>query len=93
MKLATLLVIAMILLPAPAFATGSSVLQAHVKNLQISKGYGHFVFINIDVTSTGAPTCENSSWQYTLTLSNPGDSQMYELGDSRAATRGVHKHS
>lgn len=64
--------------PLTAFA-GSQASGAHIKNLQINKGYGNFVFINIDVVPTGAPSCENSSWQYTLTLSNPGDGQMYAM--------------
>jgi hypothetical protein len=29
------------------------------------------------VVPTGATSCERSSWQYTLSLSNPGDSQLY----------------
>jgi hypothetical protein len=65
-------------LPFMAVA-GSSALNAHIKNLQINKGYGNFVFINIDVTPTGAPPCENGSWEYTLSLSNPGDTQLYAM--------------
>jgi hypothetical protein len=53
--------------------------HAHIKSLQISKGYGNFVFINIAVVPTGAPACENASWQYALSLSIPGDTQMYAM--------------
>jgi hypothetical protein len=72
------LLITVIASTGSAFA-GSSVQNAHIKNLQINKGYGIFVFINIDVVPTGAPACENASWQYTLSLTNPGDSQMYAM--------------
>ncbi len=76
--LSSWLIIALIALPNLAFA-GSSASNAHIKNLQINKGYGVFVFVNIDVAPTGAPACENASWQYTLSLTNPGDAQMYAM--------------
>jgi hypothetical protein len=72
------LLIALVALPSGALA-GSSAANAHIKKLQINKGYGVFVFINIDVVPTGAPACESGTWQYTLSLTNPGDSQMYAM--------------
>jgi hypothetical protein len=72
------LLAAVLATPCVALA-GSSATNAHIKNLQINKNYGVFVFINIDVNPTGAPACESSSWQYTLSLTNPGDSQLYAM--------------
>jgi hypothetical protein len=77
-KAITLITFGLWALPVTAVA-GSSALNAHIKNLQINKGYGNFVFINIDVVPTGAPSCENAAWQYTLSLSSPGDTQLYAM--------------
>ncbi len=68
---------------------GSQILRATIINLEISKSYGNFVFIGASTSSVGAPTCETGSWQYTLTLTNPGDSQIYALLLTAYATGAV----
>jgi hypothetical protein len=66
------------MLPMSAFA-GSQVSGATITNLQISKSYGNFVFIQVSSTPTGAPACANSSWHYTLSFGNPSDNQLYAM--------------
>jgi hypothetical protein len=75
-----LICLATVLALAPNAYAGSTASGATILQLAINKLYGPFVFIRIDVAPTGAPTCAtNGSWQYTLTLTNPGDTALYAL--------------
>jgi hypothetical protein len=78
MKSALWMSIATLILPMTAFA-GGQVNRATIVNMAINKSYGNFVFIQTSITPTGAAVCANSSWQFTLSLSNPGDSQLYAM--------------
>jgi hypothetical protein len=65
---------------APNAYAGSTTSGATILQLAINKVYGPFVFIKVDVMPVGAPTCAtNGYWQYTLTLTNPGDAALYAL--------------
>jgi hypothetical protein len=74
-----LLAVALLFGVIPGAQAGGTVSGATILQLAINKAYGAFVFIRLDVTPTGAPPCATAYWQYTLTLTNPGDSQLYAL--------------
>lgn len=73
-----LAILAIVASPIATFA-GSSASNAHIKSLAINKGMGTFVLIAIDVVPTGTPACDSTGWGYTLTLTNPGDNQLYAM--------------
>jgi hypothetical protein len=77
MKRAVSLCSLLALFPLSCFASG--VQRTTITNLQISKAYGDFVFIQVSGVPLGSPACENSGWNYTLSLSSPGDSQLYAM--------------
>jgi hypothetical protein len=63
----------------PNAYAGGTVSGATIQQLAINKGIGPFVFIKVDVPPAGAPSCASGYWQYTLTLTNQGDSALYAL--------------
>ena len=63
---------------ASAAHAGGQVTAAHVLRVQISKPLGQFAFIQTDATvATPAACSTNGYWQFTVTLTSPGDSQIY----------------
>ena len=54
--------------------------RATITNLQINKDYGaSFVFIQVSTAPAGAPSCASSGWNYTLSFSGAGATQLYAM--------------
>lgn len=62
-----------------SYAT-SEISSTTIVDMAINRDYGNFVFIRVAQTPANPAACStNGYWQYTLTLSNPGDHELYSM--------------
>lgn len=75
---------------------GSSATNAKVISIEANKGYGSggLIFIKLDNSPTGKPSCSNHYWDYTLALTTSFDDKLYAIlltafaGDALIETTG-----
>lgn len=68
--------LALMCLTTPAHA-GSTSENTQIAQVAISKSYSGIVFVRVASTPTNRPACSSGYWHYILTLTNPGDREMY----------------
>lgn len=58
----------------------SDISNTTIVDMAINRDYGNFVFIRVAQSPANPAACStNGYWQYTLTLSNPGDHELYSM--------------